>query len=145
MPKLRVNLDKLRSFGALPAGEYVCRLTAVTEGESQRGNAMWIWDWTVDQGIHSGGSLRTWTVTEGENQGALKDHLIALGFSGKASVDTDKLLGKRALLSVQVVSREVNGEIREMNSLTSIRAFLLPTADDDDFSEDDPGDEEIPF
>lgn len=143
MPKIRVNMDKLRSFSTVPRGEYVCRLTQVEESESRAGNAMLVWDWTVDRGTHQGATIRTWTVTEGDNQGSLKDHLMALGLKGKVSLDTDRLLGKRALLSVAVGSREVNGEVREFNNLLSIRPVPTDAKDEDDFGDDDMDDEEL--
>lgn len=122
MPQKKLNLDKLQDFQPVPPGQYTCRLISVEEEVSAAGNAMWVWDWEVSRGPHAGKAVRSWTVTEGEYQGQLKSHLTAFGLSGAVSVDTDRLVGREAelTLTIREYQNPRTGEARQNNSVSSL-------------------------
>jgi hypothetical protein len=123
MPRLRVNLNEIRSFALVEPGVHVCRLTAIEEGQSKAGNNQWIWDWVVDSGPEQGKTLRTWTVVEGDHMSSLKDHLSAFGITGIAEVDSAELLGRKLLLTIGVREYKTQaGELREANDVLRLQA-----------------------
>lgn len=150
MPKLgKLNLDSIRGPELIPAGKYIARLVDVEDMVSQSGKDMWKWSWDIVSGEHAGRSIMSFTIVQqGENLISLKQHLEAFGFKGDISgVDTDKLLGKTAVLIVVKGKRkDRNGgpdiETSNVNNVleykkAGVKAQAAP-ADDEDEDEDAP-------
>jgi len=120
MVKIKVNLDDISSFSVIEPGKYQAKLVDVIEAESSTGNPMLVWTWRVeneeDKELKSFVSLQTHALF------GLKEHLEAFGVAGQVDFNTDKLIGKRAVLSViktTVVNRN-NGEDMEVNRIEAV-------------------------
>lgn len=148
MPKLgKLNLDAIQPPAQLPAGKYTARLVDVVDGQSRSNKEMWTWSWEIIGGEFSGKQIKSFTLVEaGENLISLRQHLEAFGFSGQLSgVDTDKLIGKSAILVLVKGKRKdpnTNKEI-EVTNVQSVHPYkkaapvaAAPVNDDDDEDED---------
>lgn len=128
MPKVVVDLSETKGsrFELLPAGRYLCALVQSEEATSQAGNPMIVWDWKVlEPAEFNGQTIRTWTSLMKQAAFGFRDHLTALGEPVEDieswSGDTDKFVGRRALLSVVVETRKGrDGNDRDFNSVTRL-------------------------
>lgn len=149
MPKLgKLNLDKIQPPASLPAGRYTARLMDVTDGQSRSNKEMWTWTWEISTGEFAGKQIKSFTLTEaGENLISLRQHLEAFGFSGELNgVDTDKLLGKTAILVLVKGKRkdQNTGKDVEVTNVQNVVAYkkaapvVADDGDDDDDEDDAP-------
>lgn len=137
MPRVVIDLSEAKGapFELLPSGKYLCALRHSEEATSQAGNPMMIWDWEVlEPSEHAGKTIRTWTSLMKQAAFGFRDHLVALGEPIPDDVslwegDTDKFLGRRALLSVIVETRKGrDGEDKDFNSVKKLEPASKPPA-----------------
>lgn len=123
MPRIKVNLDEISdTFALLEPGKYVAKLVDVEEQESSKGNDMLVWIWEIPEGEYRGKQLKSYTVLMEDNLRGLKEHLQAFGLKGTVDFNTDKLINKKAKLTVSVAkvkSRET-GEDMEVNRVVRV-------------------------
>jgi len=127
MVRLNVNLDEVGTARAvIPAGRYEAKVTDITEEESSTGNPMLQWTWEITSGDYQGTELRSYTSLQAHALFGLKQHLEAFGISGEIDVETDKLIGKPAVLVVgtKVIKNRNTDEDMEVNRVNTI----LPAA-----------------
>ena len=127
MVRLNVNLDEVGSARAvIPAGRYEARLTDCTEKQSSTDNPMLEWTWEISAGDHQGAELRSFTSLQEHALFGLKSHLEAFGVSGEVDMDTDKLVGKSAVLVVvtKTIKNRNTDEDMEVNRIN----MVLPAA-----------------
>ena len=106
MPRITMNLDDIQG-GTIPAGQYRCRLLGVVAKQSRSNAPMLEWTWGVLGGKSEGRDVRSFTSLQDHALFGLRDHLQAFGLSGQIDVDTSKLVGKTALLTI--VETQVTG------------------------------------
>jgi len=115
MVKLNLNLDEVGdAFEILEAGRYKAKVTEIEEKDSQSGNPMLVWSWEIIDGEYAGKEIRSYTSLQDHALFGLKAHLTAFGYEGEIDVDTDKLVGKSAIIVVtkeQIASRDKDGMV----------------------------------
>lgn len=101
MVKLSLNLDEIgTTYKTIEPGRYRAKVIDIEEGDSQSGNPMLTWTWEILDGDFAGSELRSYTSLQEHALFGLKNHLEAFGLSGEVEADTDKLIGKTAILVV---------------------------------------------
>ena len=84
----------------IPDGEYAVRVTNVNKEESKKGNPMFVWDFEVCDGEHTGHSGRVYTALTPAALWKLSETVEALGLgeNGQAvKFSKQKALGRRAM------------------------------------------------
>jgi len=87
-------------------GKYIAKLTDVIEEESQSsGQPTLVWYWEIVSSADGdrsfeGKEIKSWTSLQEQALFGLKNHLEAFGESGDVDVETDKYIGKKAVLVV---------------------------------------------
>jgi hypothetical protein len=125
MVKLSVNLDGVgEAREVIEAGRYEAKVTEIEQGDSQSGNPMLTWSWEITAGEHAGHEIRSYTSLQEHALFGLKAHLTAmvLDTEGELDFDTDKLIGKRAILVVtkeQIQNRQGDGMV-DVNRVKSV-------------------------
>jgi hypothetical protein len=131
MVKLNLNLDEIGTARAVvEPGRYRAKVIEIEEGDSQSGNPMLTWTWELLDGDFAGSELRSYTSLQEHALFGLKSHLEAFGHSGEVDVDTDKLVGKTAILVVtkQTIKNRRNDEDMEVNRIENVLPAGKPTA-----------------
>ena len=117
MPKYRMNLaDIPEGPVTVESGTYPCVLVDCNEEESQKGHPMLVWDWEILSGEFQGRALKSRTSLLEHALFGYRDHVVALGVPADYTedVDTDRLVGKKALLIVvknKIKSKTTGDEI----------------------------------
>jgi hypothetical protein len=123
MVKLSLNLDEIgTAMETIDPGRYKAKVIDVEEGDSQSGNPMLTWTWEITEGDSAGKELRSYTSLQEHALFGLKSHLEAFGHTGEVEVDTDKLIGKTAILVVtkkKIRSNRTDEEI-EVNRIENV-------------------------
>jgi hypothetical protein len=113
MAKITVNLEGVgEAREVIDAGRYQAKVTDIVQSDSQSGNPMLTWTWELE----SGAEIRSYTSLQEHALYGLKAHLTAMGLDteGELDLDTDKLIGKKAILVVtkeQIASRDGSGMV----------------------------------
>ena len=152
MARIKYNLDDIAdSFVVMEPGKYAARVLECEEGESSTGNPMLTWTWEIVDGEYQGREVKSFTSLQEHALFGLKQHLEAFGLSGEVDFDTERLVGKRALLTIsksKMRSRKT-GEEMDVNRVENVAA--LPKAGAGKTSTkkrkpaDDDDDEDVPF
>lgn len=132
MPKIRLNLDEISEGPSIvEPGKYLCKLTDIMEKESSSGNDMLVWHWDIIESTDGddtfiGRELRSWTTLVEHALFGLKEHLEAFGESGEIDVDTDKYIGKKAILTVgkHKYKDRASGEEKEGTRVIAVGSAL---------------------
>lgn len=125
MARIKVNLDEIPDgFEVIEPGKYLAKVVDIEEEESSSGNPMLVWTWQITEGEYSGRELKSFTSLQEHALFGLKEHLTAFGLSGDLDFDTDKLIGKKARLTVgkTTVKSRNTGEDMEVNRINSVTA-----------------------
>jgi len=110
MVKLTVNLDGVgEPREIIEPGRYKAKVIEIEPKDSQSGNPMLVWTWQLQDGSEA--EIRSYTSLQEHALFGLKAHLTAFGLEteGELDFDTDKLVGKVAVLVVtkeQIKSRD---------------------------------------
>jgi len=102
MPRIKMNMDDVQGgFVEIEPGKYQAKLVDCEESESSSGNPMLVWTWEIlDKGEYEGEETKSFTSLQDHALFGLKGHLEAFGYEGDVDVDTDKLIGKVATLTI---------------------------------------------
>tara|TARA_Y100000114_G_C11731026_1_gene313590 strand:+ start:556 stop:1008 length:453 start_codon:yes stop_codon:yes gene_type:complete len=103
----------------IPDGEYAVRVTNVNREESKAGNPMFVWDFEVCDGPHTGHSMRVYTAMTPAALWKLSETVesLGLGENGQAVKFTkQKALGRRALAQVEAeeYNKKWNSKIQKL-------------------------------
>tara|TARA_Y100000593_G_C4240794_1_gene302033 strand:+ start:430 stop:891 length:462 start_codon:yes stop_codon:yes gene_type:complete len=103
----------------IPDGEYAVRVTNVNKEESKAGNPMFVWDFEVCDGPHTGHSMRVYTAMTPAALWKLSETVesLGLGENGQAVKFTkQKALGRRALAQVEAeeYNKKWNSKIQKL-------------------------------
>ena len=140
MVRITLNLDDVgSSFTIIEPGRYPARVVDIEEKESSTGNPMLVWSWELEGGDYSGQEIKSFTSLQDHALFGLKQHLEAFGVSGEVDIDTDKLIGKTAMLTITKAKTrsKKTGEEIEVNRINLVSpmaakraaATALPAAD----------------
>lgn len=131
MVRITLNLDDVgSSFTIIEPGRYPARVVDIEEKESSTGNPMLVWSWELEGGDYSGQEIRSFTSLQDHALFGLKQHLEAFGISGEVDIDTDKLIGKTAVLTItKTKTRSRNtGEEIEVNRINLVSPMTAKRA-----------------
>lgn len=131
MVRITLNLDDVgSSFTIIEPGRYPARVVDIEEKESSTGNPMLVWSWELEGGVYSGQEIKSFTSLQDHALFGLKQHLEAFGISGEVDIDTDKLIGKTAMLTiVKAKTRSRNtGEEIEVNRVNLVSPMAAKRA-----------------
>lgn len=131
MVRITLNLDDVgSSFTIIEPGRYPARVVDIEEKESSTGNPMLVWSWELEGGDYSGQEIKSFTSLQDHALFGLKQHLEAFGISGEVDIDTDKLIGKTAMLTiVKAKARSRNtGEEIEVNRISLVSPMTAKRA-----------------
>lgn len=152
---LNIDLTNVKVIEVVESGVYRAKLIDVEETESSAGNPMLAWTWEILGKENAGAEVKSFTSLLPNALFGLKGHLSALGVqSGKVKMNTDKLLGRKATLTI--VKIDDGGE---KNRVNKVAKYTKPTAQvdskksetdvnskkSDKFEVLEPLDDEIPF
>ena len=140
MVRITLNLDDVgNTFTIIKPGRYPARVVDIEEKESSTGNPMLAWSWELEGGDYSGREIMSFTSLQDHALFGLKEHLEAFGISGEVDLDTDRLIGKTAMLTIAKVKTRSKhtGEEIEVNRINLVSpmaakraaATALPAAD----------------
>ena len=131
MVRITLNLDDVgNTFTIIEPGRYPARVVDIEEKESSTGNPMLVWSWELEGGDYSGQEIRSFTSLQDHALFGLKQHLEAFGISGEVDIDTDKLIGKTAVLTiVKAKTRSKHtGEEIEVNRINQVSPMAVKRA-----------------
>ena len=131
MVRITLNLDDVgSSFTLIEPGRYPARVVDIEEKESSTGNPMLAWSWELEGGDYSGQEIMSFTSLQDHALFGLKEHLEAFGISGEVDIDTDKLIGKTAMLTItKTKTRSRNtGEEIEVNRVNLVSPMAAKRA-----------------
>lgn len=131
MVRITLNLDDVgNSFTIIEPGRYPARVVDIEEKESSTGNPMLAWSWELEGGDYSGQEIMSFTSLQDHALFGLKQHLEAFGISGEVDLDTDKLIGKTAMLTItKAKTRSRNtGEEIEVNRVNLVSPMAAKRA-----------------
>lgn len=131
MVRITLNLDDVgNSFTLIEPGRYPARVVDIEEKESSTGNPMLAWSWELEGGDYSGQEIMSFTSLQDHALFGLKQHLEAFGISGEVDIDTDKLIGKTAVLTItKTKTRSKNtGEEIEVNRINLVSPMAAKRA-----------------
>lgn len=131
MVRITLNLDDVgNTFTIIEPGRYPARVVDIEEKESSTGNPMLAWSWELEGGDYSGREIMSFTSLQDHALFGLKEHLEAFGISGEVDIDTDKLIGKTAMLTVvKAKTRSKNtGEEIEVNRVNLVSPMAAKRA-----------------
>lgn len=132
MVRITLNLDDVgSSFTIIEPGRYPARVVDIEEKESSTGNPMLVWSWELEGDCdYSGQEIRSFTSLQDHALFGLKQHLEAFGISGEVDIDTDKLIGKTAMLTItKTKTRSRNtGEEIEVNRISLVSPMTAKRA-----------------
>ena len=132
MVRITLNLDDVgNTFTIIEPGRYPARVVDIEEKESSTGNPMLVWSWELE-GVdgHVGQEIKSFTSLQDHALFGLKQHLEAFGISGEVDLDTDKLIGKTAVLTIaKAKTRSKNtGEEIEVNRINLVSPMAAKRA-----------------
>ena len=124
MPKLNYNLDDIpdAQVRLIPKGRYRGILKKVEKTTSSTGNPMYTWDWRISGGPESKTNVRSWTSLLPNALSGLKEHLLAVGASGRVKGSTDQFLGTAVCLVIG--QRKGTNRMGEPAEFTSVLGVL---------------------
>jgi len=131
MVRITLNLDDVgSSFTIIEPGRYPARVVDIEEKESSTGNPMLVWSWELEGGDYSGREIRSFTSLQDHALFGLKQHLEAFGISGEVDIDTDRLIGRTAMLTItKTKTRSRNtGEEIEVNRVSLVSPMAAKRA-----------------
>jgi len=131
MVRITLNLDDVgNTFTIIEPGRYPARVVDIEEKESSTGNPMLAWSWELEGGDYSGREIMSFTSLQDHALFGLKEHLEAFGISGEVDIDTDKLIGKTAMLTItKTKTRSKNtGEEIEVNRISLVSPMAAKRA-----------------
>lgn len=131
MVRITLNLDDVgSSFTIIEPGRYPARVVDIEEKESSTGNPMLAWSWELEGGDYSGREIKSFTSLQDHALFGLKQHLEAFGISGEVDIDTDRLIGKTAMLTItKTKTRSKNtGEEIEVNRVSLVSPMAAKRA-----------------
>lgn len=131
MVRITLNLDDVgNTFTIIEPGRYPARVVDIEEKESSTGNPMLAWSWELEGGDYSGREIMSFTSLQDHALFGLKEHLEAFGISGEVDIDTDKLIGKTAMLTItKTKTRSKNtGEEIEVNRVNLVSPMAAKRA-----------------
>jgi len=132
MVRITLNLDDVgSSFTIIEPGRYPARVVDIEERESSTGNPMLVWSWELEgDRDYSGREIKSFTSLQDHALFSLKQHLEAFGISGEVDLDTDKLIGKTAMLTItKTKTRSRNtGEEIEVNRVSLVSPMAAKRA-----------------
>ena len=131
MVRITLNLDDVgNTFTIIEPGRYPARVVDIEEKESSTGNPMLAWSWELEGGDYSGREIMSFTSLQDHALFGLKEHLEAFGISGEVDLDTDKLIGKTAMLTItKTKTRSKNtGEEIEVNRVNLVSPMAAKRA-----------------
>lgn len=97
MAKLIYNLAEMEDR-TYATGEFRAKLKAVRKEKSRAGHPMLVFEWQLLEGSNMGEPISSYASLLDIALGSLKEHLEALGESGKVKISSDELLGRKAVL-----------------------------------------------
>lgn len=130
MPRIKVNLDEIpEGFEIMEPGKYLAKVTDIEEEESASGNPMLVWTWSIAEGDYKGKELKSFTSLQDHALFGLKEHLTAFGLEGDLDFDTEKLMGKKARLTVTktTIKSKNTGDDIEVNRVNAVSAAKAST------------------
>ena len=124
MPRIHGDTEDMPDrIGLVESGRWKSELLDCWDDESQAGNEMLVWEWQISEGPSEGLSIRSYSITEGDNLGQLKEHMLAFGVTGSFDIRTDDLIGKSAMLVVGNNKRvDRDGNERESSMVNALHA-----------------------
>lgn len=125
MARIRMNTEDVGDGPVtIDPGKYRAKLMECEEEESSSGNPMLVWQWEIAEGDFIGNTIKSWTSLQDHALFGLKEHMEAFGFSGELDVDTDKLIGKFAILTIgrRKIKDRDTGEDKEVSSIVKVSA-----------------------
>jgi len=131
MVRITLNLDDVgNTFTIIEPGRYPARVVDIEEKESSTGNPMLAWSWELEGGDYSGREIMSFTSLQDHALFGLKEHLEAFGISGEVDIDTDKLIGKTAMLTIAKVKTRSKhtGEEIEVNRISLVSPMAAKRA-----------------
>lgn len=135
-----INFDELMnlevaesmSFEPLPEGQYKVTVDACKLEESKKGKAMYTVDFIVTEGDHASRQIRYWLVLATKN-GLHWDLPKFCEASGNAWPEeptarnsdyyykvAEDIVGKTAMITVEIEKSEYNGQTRERNNIDGV-------------------------
>lgn len=112
-----VDLTEVESSGLMPEGTYRVRCANVEQSVSKGGNPMFVWDFEVVDGDHSGRILKVFTAITPAAMWKVAETVVALGIGQTGSVVKFKrsdVIGKEC--GAVVEDTEYNGNKRSQIS-----------------------------
>ena len=129
---MSLDVAESMSFEPLPKGRYKVTVDACELGESKGGKPMYTVDFVVTDGDHASRQIRYWLVLVTKN-GLHWDLPKFCGASGNPWPDTPTdrtedyyyqvaldIVGKTAIITVDVEESEYNGETRKRNNIKKV-------------------------
>lgn len=123
MANLKIDLTGVDTIETVEAGKYVAKVVDVEETESKAGNPMLAWSWEIQDKCAEGVILKSFTSLQPNALFGLKGHLAALGANtaGKIDLNTKKLHGKKAVLTVSKTDDD-------RNRVESVKKYTPPVS-----------------
>lgn len=129
---MSLDVAESMSFEPLPKGQYKVTVDACELGESKKGNPMYTVDFVVTEGEHAARQIRYWLVMVTKNglHWDLPKFCTASGNpwpTERTERTTDyyyqvaiDIVGKTAMITVDVDESEYNGETRKRNNIKKV-------------------------
>ena len=129
---MSLDVAESMSFEPLPKGKYKVAVDSCELGESKKGSAMYTVDFVITEGAHASRQIRYWLVLQ-TKKGLHWDLPAFCNASGNEwpaeptartadyfyQVASD-LVGKTAIITVDIEKSEYNGENREQNRIKKV-------------------------
>lgn len=146
MVRLKYNLDEIKSAAYEP-GRCRAKLKSIKKKTSKAGNPMLEFGWVILTGENKASKISSYPSLMPSSLGNLKEHLEALGLSGKISKSSDALLGKIAVLVIAESpgrdgGRPYVGVVQVLPKNSPLVELDDDDDDDDDVDDDDDEDYE---
>jgi hypothetical protein len=103
------NVDEVQSYVSIPPGRHPCRVTEVRPGSARDGSARWTFRLEVVGGVHHGRTAAWDSLTWSDRGVARVRHVLkGLGVptQGVVEIEPQDLVGRRALVQIQLEERE---------------------------------------
>lgn len=129
---MSLDVAESMSFEPLPKGQYKVTVDACELGKSKKGNPMYTIDFVVSEGEHAARQIRYWLVMVTKNglHWDLPKFCTASGNpwpTERTERTTDyyyqvaiDIVGKTAMITVDVEESEYNGETRKRNNIKKV-------------------------
>ena len=143
MVKLKYNLDEISS-AAYDTGRVRAKLKSVKKQQSRAKKPMLVFTWAILTGPQKGSKISSYPSLVDSSLGNLKEHLEALGLSGKVSKSSDSLLGKTAVLVIGESPSRDGGRpfVGVVQVLPKNSPLVADEDEDEDEDEEDDEDDE---